>query len=278
MGVARVTVLLVVLFLLVLGVCAWLLAGVAERRDVERERQAELQGRDARANASGCRPTMTGTGEPKPKGPVMSETETDTDTVARLRAELEQAERDAAEAKRREHQQQLDVQVASLPPELQAQAADLEQRLAEQLDQDFPPAWKPTKPAEGHPLEIFGLVERVDLNVGPSPAYGTYSAVMQITTTKGERWSVWAQHGGVIFQQMRRARVQPGDVIGIRYVGTKRSEASGFTYQNYRLAKEGDQALGGRVDYDEPLPVGPGNQQQLPVGNGQADADDDIPF
>jgi hypothetical protein len=172
-----------------------------------------------------------------------------------LKAELaqrEQEEREQAEAARR---QEVAEREAQLEPEQRA------------------------KKEETHPTELIGLVLRIDPRVGPSKAYGTYSAVIELRTLEQQEWTVWCNEGGALYAQLVRLRIQPGEVVAIAYRGKKVSEATGFSYHDIRLV---------RVDQDEEgLPAAEVNYDALrrdretpalPEGDAAPEPHDDIPF
>lgn len=205
-------------------------------------------------------------------------TEQTADRRAQLQAELariEQQEREQQEAARKQQQAELD---AKLDPEMRQRKTAIEQRAREQLDREWPPAWTPQKPAENHPQELVGLVLRIDPRVGPSKTFGTYSAVIELRATDGKEWTIWANEGGAMYAQLVRLRIQPGEVIGVRYRGKKESESNpGQSYHDFRLVRvDEDDQPAQPVDYDaltrdrEPA--------ALPEGEAAPAADDGIPF
>jgi hypothetical protein len=191
-------------------------------------------------------------------------------------AELEQNEREQAEQQRQAEQAERDAQ---LDPELRTQKEELERRAHAALEREFPPAWSPQKRGSDHPSELVGLVLRVDPRVGPSPTYGTYSAVIELRATHGKEWTIWCNEGGALYAQLVRLRVQPGEVVAVRYGGLRDSTANpGQSYHHFKLARvEDDDQPAAPVDYDAlqrgketpALPV----PEQVP-----ADIDDDIPY
>jgi hypothetical protein len=195
-----------------------------------------------------------------------------------LEAELErlaeQERRDADERRRRE-QAELD---AKLDPATREQKAEIEKRAKEELDREFPPAWMPQKSGSKDPAEIIGLVLRIDPRVGPSKTFGTYSAVIEVKATDGREWTVWANESGAMYAQLVRLRIQPGEVIAIRYRGLKDSSANpGQSYHDFRLVRvEDDQGPAQPIDYDA-LQRGQATPA-LPEGDQAPRPDDDIPF
>lgn len=199
-----------------------------------------------------------------------------------LEAELARiAEQEAAETAERKAKEIAEKE-AQLGPELREQKQQIEQRAKEQLDREFPPAWNPQKAGSGHPDEIIGLVLRIDPRVGPSATFGTYSAVVEVRTTAGAEWTVWCNESGALYAQLTRLRIQPGEVIAIRYRGLKDSSANpGQSYHDFKMVRVDDDDGGPAppVDYDA-LNRGP---EPPALGEGEAVAaaakpDDDIPF
>ena len=201
------------------------------------------------------------------------------------RQELEAELAAIAERERREaesQQQQLQAErVAQLDPEMRKKKELIEQRAREALDREWPPAWQPQKPEAGHPAEIIGLVLRIDPRVGPSKTWGTYSAVVEIRGTDGKEWTVWANETGALYAQLVRLRVQPGEVVAIRWRGKKPSQQNpNQSYHDFRLV---------RVDEDHEGPARPVDYEALernretpalpaPEQAPQPSTDDDIPF
>ncbi len=208
----------------------------------------------------------------------MSET---TMTAEQRRLELEQElakieaqERPEAE---QQHVAELAEKEASLDPATREQKLKIEQQASEQLDREFPPVWMPQKDT-GHPDTIVGLVLRIDPRVGPSATFGTYSAVIEVRTTAGTEWTVWCNESGALYAQLTRLRVQPGEVVAIRYRGKKESQANpGQSYHDFRLVRvEDDEGPAAPVDYDA-LQRGR-ETPALPEGEQAPKPDDDIPF
>lgn len=180
------------------------------------------------------------------------------------------AEREAAERARRE----------GLAPELRQEAEKWEEKANAALDRVFPDKWEPQKNRE-HPSQIVGQVVRIDPAIGPSD-FGTYSAAIEIRTTAGDEWTVWAPHSGTMYAALLRFQVQPGEIVAIRYRGKRDSQRTpGQSYHDFRLVvlnREDD--TGEWVDYAA-LAQG-GEQPQLPAppqeNAGSGDPDDGIPF
>lgn len=194
----------------------------------------------------------------------------------RMQAELAELEREQREHAEQERRQRVAEQQAQLDPALAAQANEIEKQARDALDREFPSPWRPHKADSTDPAELVGMITRIEPSVGPSPQFGTYSAAIEVMTTTGEAWTIWAEHRGVIFNQMRRLRLQPGELIGIRYLGKKHSDASGFTYNNFRLVRVDDHTDPAPVDYDHLTTAD--EQPALPPASNAAAPDDDIPF
>jgi len=191
-------------------------------------------------------------------------------------AELERTEHEQALEKQRQEQAEREQQ---LDPVTLKQKQEIEKRANAALDREYPPSWQPQKNSD-HPTQIAGLVLRIDPRVGPSKDFGTYSAVIEVQATDGRTWTVWANEGGALYQQLVRLRIQPGEVIGIRYQGKKPSQRNpGQDYQDFRLVRVEDDADGPAppVDYDQ-LTQGQETPALPPPPERPADADDDIPF
>jgi hypothetical protein len=198
---------------------------------------------------------------------------------AELRAELEKIERERREAERQQQEERRLEAEAALDPEKRALRDEIERRAKEALDREWPPSWQPHKAESGHPHELVGIVLRIDPRVGPSAAFGTYSAVIELKATDEHKWTIWANEGGVLHAQLLRQRVQPGELVGVRYLGKKPSQANpDRSYQDYRLARvTEDDAEPELVDYDA-LQRQHGEPAALPPPAEQPDPDDDIPF
>ncbi len=208
----------------------------------------------------------------------MAETMSAEDRKRQLQAELEQLqeqERQETEARQRAEQAERDAQ---LDPATREQKEAIERRAKEELDREFPPAWMPQKSGSKDPAEIIGLVLRIDPRVGPSKTFGTYSAVIEVRATDGREWTVWANESGAMYAQLVRLRIQPGEVVAIRYRGLKESSANpGQSYHDFRLVRvEDDEGPAQPVDYDA-LQRGR-DTPALPEGDQAPRPDDDIPF
>jgi hypothetical protein len=195
-----------------------------------------------------------------------------------LQAQLDQlAAQEKAEAEERRRREQAERE-AQLDPALREQKEAIEKRASAALDREFPPAWMPQKTGTGHPDQIVGLVLRIDPRVGPSKTFGTYSAVVEVRATDGTEWTVWCNESGALYAQLFRLRLQPGDVIAIRYRGMKQSQSNpNQSYHDFRLVRvEDDEGPARPVDYDalqrnQDMPA-------LPEGEEAPKPDDDIPF
>jgi hypothetical protein len=205
-------------------------------------------------------------------------TETAEQRKAELLAELEQVEREQREQERQREEQERREAEATVDPKQKAIREEIELRAREALDREWPPSWSPQKPNSRDPDELVGLVTRIDPRVGPSKTFGTFSAVLEVKATDGREWTVWCNEGGALYAQLLRLRIQPGDVIAIRYRGLKNSEANpGQQYQDFRLVRvEEDEGEPQRVDYDA-LQRSQDEPAALPPPE-EAPPDDDIPF
>lgn len=189
-------------------------------------------------------------------------------------ARLADEEREQADRRRVEEQTQRDAQ---LDPELLARKTEIERRADEALEREFPAAWLPQKPEKGHPAKLVGLVLRIDPRVGPS-AYGGYSAVIEVQATDGQEWTLWANESGAMYAQLVRLRIQPGEVIAVKYKGLKDSEQNpGQRYHDFKLARiDEDETPSAPIDYEalqrnRETPA-------LPAPEQAPDVDSDIPF
>jgi hypothetical protein len=133
-------------------------------------------------------------------------------------------------------------------------------------------------------VRIVGLVLRIDPKVGPSPVYSTYSAVVEVQATDAKEWTVWMNYGSALYEQLLRLRIQPGELVGIKYRGKKPSQRNpGQDYYDFKLARvsEHDEPAP-EVDYDElkraqkPPELPPG--ETAPPAGDEVPPDDDIPF
>jgi hypothetical protein len=197
-----------------------------------------------------------------------------------LLAELERVEQEEHEEHTRRAAEEQERREADLDPKQKAVREEIERRAHDALDREWPPTWSPQQRGSTDPDELVGLVTRINPSVGPSRAFGTYSAVLEVKATDGREWTVWANHGGALFSQLVRLQIQPGEVVAIRYRGLKESSANpGQQYQDYRLVRvEDDEGEPQRVDYAA-LVESESGQPALPPPKQQEDeADDDIPF
>jgi hypothetical protein len=205
----------------------------------------------------------------------MSDSPSEREQLQARLAELDQQERDDAAEKQRaveaEREQQLD-------PVTLKQKQEIDKRADAALDREFPESWLPQKNPD-HPRQIAGLVLRIDPRVGPSKGFGTYSAVVEIRATDGREWTAWANEGGALYMQLVRLRIQPGEVIAVRYRGKKESlQNPGQSYQDFRLVRVEDDQDGpaAPIDYDA-LTKGQ-ETPALPAPENAPQTDDDIPF
>lgn len=203
-----------------------------------------------------------------------SDVDTRREQLAAELARLDEQEQAEADQRRQREQAERDAQLA---PDQLARKAEIERLADEALDREYPPAWLPQKEND-HPDKLVGAVLRIDPRVGPSKTYSTYSAVIEVRALGGQEWTIWANEGGALYAQLLRLRIQPGEVIAVKYRGLKDSEANpGQTYHDFKLARIGDdEGPGAPIDYDalnrgsEPPALPPG--EQAPVVH------DDIPF
>jgi hypothetical protein len=205
----------------------------------------------------------------------MSDQATEREQLQARLAELEAQEREQAAEKQRQEQAEREQQ---LDPVTLKQKQEIDKRADEALDREYPPSWLPQKHTD-QPKQIAGLVLRIDPRVGPSKTFETYSAVLEVRATDGKEWTIWANEGGALYEQMLRLRVQPGEVIAIRYRGLKESQATpGQKYHDFRLVRVNEDQDGPAppVDYDQ-LTKGR-ETPALPAPENQAQPDDDIPF
>ena len=203
---------------------------------------------------------------------------------AELLAELERVKQEEHEEEHRqaerERGQEAEQHTAALDPKQKAIREEIERRADEALDREWPTSWQPHKQGSQDPHKLVGLVTRIDPSVGPSKTFGTYSAVIELKATDSHEWTIWANQGGALYEQLVRLRVQPGEVVAVHYRGLKPSERNpGQSYQDFRLVRvEEDEGEPQRVDYDalersEEVPAAlPAPQEETPGG------DDDIPF
>jgi hypothetical protein len=195
-----------------------------------------------------------------------------------LEAELAAIQQEEQAQAEQERQRQHTMQEAQLDPEQRAQRTEIEKRAHQALDREYPDAWLPQKNGNSHPTEIVGLVLRIDPRVGPSKTWGTYSAVVEVRATSGQEWTVWANEGGAMYAQLVRLRVQPGEVIAVRYRGKKESAQNpGQSYHDFRLVRvEDEEGPAAPVDYDQLQRTT--EPAALPEGDQAPKPDDDIPF
>jgi hypothetical protein len=201
-----------------------------------------------------------------------------------LEAELARLDEDKRQEAEKARQAEQAEREAKLTPELRAEKAELERRADEALDRQYPPAWLPQKD-KAHPERIVGLVLRIDPKVGPSPTYGTYSAVVEVQATDAKEWTIWMNYGSALYEQLLRLRIQPGELIGLKYKGKKPSQRNpGQDYHDFKLARvtEHDEPAP-EIDYDElkraqqPRELPPGDTGSQTEGETPP-PDDDIPF
>lgn len=154
---------------------------------------------------------------------------------------------------------------------------EVRERLRQEADRGFPPAWTPEEPDE----EIFGVF--VGFNPqAPTKLYGP-APVVELEDPTGTRWSVWLLHK-VLRLHFERQRPALGERILIRYLGKVRPDGGGNAYDNYALVL--DRPTSGAPDWagiaqrygDEPLD----EPHRPPTAAARSDApnldQEDIPF
>ena len=109
---------------------------------------------------------------------------------------------------------------------------------AEAVEREFPPAWRPEPGGT-----LIGALIRLDT---ASTEYGRHPIVV-LKTREGTEMAVWLLHH-VLLEQFRRARPAVGEVIGIKYVGQRKSEDGDRTYHDYRTTVAGRD--GGELEWD----------------------------
>ena len=112
-------------------------------------------------------------------------------------------------------------------------AKDLRKEL-EELEEEYPPAWHP------EPGEILvGTIRRYD--EGRTP-YGQVRTVIIQDEETGERVSLWIS-GAVIRNEFDRLRPEPGERVGIRYLGKDQQKG----YHKYKMRVDRDANSAGAV-------------------------------
>jgi hypothetical protein len=155
---------------------------------------------------------------------------------------------------------------------------EVEQRGREQLDRKFPAAWNPLNNPD-HPKVIpAALILRIDPHVGPSPNYGTYSAVIELRDGQGREWSVWANKpDSKLWNTLLRLKLQPGEVVAVRDNGKRPSKWDpAKSVHDIDLVRVEDDTGPQPVDYDR-LERAP-RMSATTEAVATATADDDIPF
>lgn len=154
------------------------------------------------------------------------------------------------------------------------------ERLRQDADRGYPPAWQPDEPDE----EIFGVVVAVrpmaPTVFGPAP-------IVELEDPTGTRWSIWLVHT-VLRRAFERQRVALGETVLIRYLGKHHPETGGNAYDNYTLVVDRP-APTGQPDWDgiskryqdgtldEEIDPPAAHSARAPAPEPDA-ADDDIPF
>jgi hypothetical protein len=162
-----------------------------------------------------------------------------------------------------------------------------EQRLLDELDKEWPPAWVPENAGDA----ITGVV------VGVNPAAPTRNGPCPVVTLRGpnggER-SIWLWHR-VLRGKFVRANVHLGETVAIRFDGMQEPKGGGQEYANYSFAVDRPGGDSGAPDWTkiattygdelddvqrmresladaEPAPL---RAEDLPA---HGPSDDDIPF
>lgn len=150
-----------------------------------------------------------------------------------------------------------------------------ERRLREQLDQGFPPSWKPDTPGE----TLTGIF--VARDVGPTQYGPKFIVVLENPSTK-ERTSVWLLHTA-LESQFRRAQPNIGELVAIKYEGKVMAKDGKNEYDNWTVMVDRPAATSfdwgspgaavGQRASDAAPPAGAATERYAPPP-----ADDDIPF
>ena len=110
-------------------------------------------------------------------------------------------------------------------------AQDHFEELADRVSREHPESWIPS---ESDPV-IVGRLVRVDTGY---TAYGE-NRILVLETKDGIERGVWLLHVS-LKDQLRRARPKVGQLVAIRYCGTKQS-AGGQSWECFRVAVQTDQ-------------------------------------
>lgn len=149
--------------------------------------------------------------------------------------------------------------------------------LADRLDQDNAPSWRPDDAkAEGvHDNPLIGKFVGMDQG---STSYGP-CWIMTVEQEGGDEVAVWLFHE-VLKNELARAKPQPGETIGIKYVGKTKPKGGGNEFHNYRVKV--DRAAADQDFNWGRLGVETGLVDDAAATDGQtadaAKAEDDIPF
>lgn len=100
--------------------------------------------------------------------------------------------------------------------------------LADELDADYPTAWKP-KPGD----KLVGTVVDISEREG---TYGPYP-IVTVRTAEGEEFAVHAFHE-VLSGELAKIAPKPGDELGFKYVGRHPER----NYHQYRVRRDGSTA------------------------------------
>ena len=156
---------------------------------------------------------------------------------------------------------------------------------AHSLDQGFPEAWRPDQGGENNPNPLIGVFKEMN---SASTAYGP-CWVMTIELEDGTERTVWLIHT-VLRNELARARPEPGERIGIKYMG-KQGEGQ-TAYVGYRVKVDRPQGrafdwgkLGGDPEVVDDLPDPPvvdrpqDKSSDAPLSSSKPpQVDEDIPF
>lgn len=140
---------------------------------------------------------------------------------------------------------------------------DKAKALEERLEQEYPESV--ILDEEKH--TIIGKFVRVD--TGPT-SYGP-QPIFVFELRNGQQVGLWGVHA-VLRSQFARCRPQPGDIVGVRFLGEKQS-GSGTTYKNYRVEKwaEGGDATIDWSEIDPSAVVGYAPPEDAPIEKSHAE-------
>lgn len=94
-------------------------------------------------------------------------------------------------------------------------------------------AWRPDDETLGHPNPLTGWVTEVTTGTGD---FGEYPLLFVLDDDKNE----WRVHGfgTVLKSRIAELKPEPGDEIGIRFLGLVKSKGFDTPYRNYKLVLE----------------------------------------